>query len=255
MQKNKNFFPVFLILLILALFLFVLSSIGFLNGLSGLVEVLSTPLQKATFGIVHVSKIADKQKELKTLKEENIGLIAQTAKQQELKRENQALRDQFQTTNPSPKKLLPADIVGMTSDRIVIDKGQVDGLKTGNIVIFKDNLIGKIAKVSAHLSVADFITRDNTSTTAYALKTQAQGVLKGGNSLILDNVVLSDKLENGDLVVTKGDIDSQGRGFPPNLVVGKIVSVNKKASSLFQNAEVKSLIDFEKLEMVFVIVQ
>lgn len=70
---------------------------------------------------------------------------------------------------------------------------------------------------------------------------------------MLDNVVLAEGLEKDDLVSTKGDTDENGLGFPPDLVVGKIVSVNKKASNLFQSADIRSLVDFNKLETVFVI--
>jgi rod shape-determining protein MreC len=69
------------------------------------------------------------------------------------------------------------------------------------------------------------------------------------------NVVLSEKLEKDDLVRTKGDVDERGQGFPPDLIVGKIISVNKQPSALFQSAEVKSLVDFSRLSTVFVITQ
>ncbi len=51
--------------------------------------------------------------------------------------------------------------------------------------------------------------------TAKVQNSSAQGVVKGIESgIILDNVVLSDKLGKGDLVVTKGDVEESGKGFP-----------------------------------------
>ena len=70
--------------------------------------------------------------------------------------------------------------------------------------------------------------------------------------MVLDNVVLSDTIENTDLVETKGDVDANGNGYPPHLIVGKILSVNKKTSALFQSALVGSLVDVSKLDVVFV---
>jgi cell shape-determining protein MreC len=55
--------------------------------------------------------------------------------------------------------------------------------------------------------------------------------------------------------LTNGDITLSGSGFPPDLVVGKITSVEKKPSSLFQKAEVESFINFSKITAVFVIVK
>ncbi|HEX8931721.1 MAG TPA: rod shape-determining protein MreC, partial [Patescibacteria group bacterium] len=137
---------------------------------------------------------------------------------------------------------------------IIIDKGASDNVKMGGVVIYKNNLLGKVVQVESHLSVVNLITQKDTSFTAQSSKTSATGVIySGSGELILDKVVLSDALEKDDLVVTKGDIDSTGSGFPPGLVVGKIVSVSKRASALFQAAEVRSLTDFSQLRIVFVI--
>jgi cell shape-determining protein MreC len=88
------------------------------------------------------------------------------------------------------------------------------------------------------------------------LSTQALGVAKGqgGGGIILDDVVLSDTLQKGDLVLTKGDIDSHGIGIPPDLIVGEITSVSKFPSDLFQKASLKSKIDSSKLNKAFIVV-
>lgn len=253
MQKNKSFFPVFLIFFAISLLLFVLSGFGLLNGLTGFAQNLMIPLQKMTFGIVH-STAPDNNDETSKLREENKRLISQLVKQKEMEKENQALSDQFKVSNPTPRTLLPATIIGSKGSQLIIDKGESDLVKVGNTVVVKDNIIGKISKVSNHLSVIDVITRSSTSITAQTVNTTANGIAKGvGDSLIFDNVVLAEKLEKADFVVTKGEVDESGGGYPPNLVIGKIESVDKKPSSLFQSAEVRSLVDFGKLRMVFVI--
>lgn len=254
MQKRKNFFPVFMVFLILAVLLFVFSRIGFLRGLNGLFEQVTVPLQRMTFGIVHISSGGDKS-ELAKLKEENAHLTGELTKNKEQERENQALRDQFQVSSPAPRKLLPAHIIGIMSGGIVIDKGQSDGQKVGSVVVYKDNLVGKISKSSEHISVVELLTSKNISLTAKTVNTGALGVVNGSDDgMILRNVVLSEKLQSGDIVSSKGSVDSRGLQFPPDLVIGKIVSVNKKASSLFQSAEVKSLVDIERLDIVFVMI-
>lgn len=80
-------------------------------------------------------------------------------------------------------------------------------------------------------------------------------MIKGQDGgILLDHVVLSEKIAKNDRILTKGDIDEGGSGFPPDLIVGRITSVNKRASDLFQTAEVKSLVDFERLSTVFIMV-
>jgi rod shape-determining protein MreC len=159
--------------------------------------------------------------------------------------------------------LLPANIVGApsfipgisTPETFIIDKGTSDGVKVGDAVVYKNNLLGKISKISDSLSEVTLVTNTSSSFTAKTSSSQALGVIKGqgGGQMILDNVLLSDNLKPSDLVLTNGDTNLSGKGYPPDLVVGKIVSVDKKASSLFQRAEVSSFIDFAKITTVFVI--
>jgi len=252
MKRRGSIIPIFVFFFVTALILFFFASQGKLNGVTGFFEQVFLPVQRLGFSLSNKPEAVTSES---NLREENRKLLTQIAKQKELERENSALRDQFQTTNPSPHKLLPAQLIGLREDGFLIDRGTSDAVKTGDVVIYKDNLVGKIGQASSHISIVYLLTHKDISFTAQTIKTGSLGVIKGnGDSLvILDNVVLSDKLEKGDLVRTKGDIDDSGKGFPPDLVVGKIVSVNKKASALFQQAEVQSLVDFDRLEMVFVV--
>ena len=52
-------------------------------------------------------------------------------KQEDLKKEINALRDQFKVANPLPKELLPVQIIGGRNDEIILDKGSEEGIKTG----------------------------------------------------------------------------------------------------------------------------
>lgn len=188
------------------------------------------------------------------LEQENNQLHIQLTQMQEIQKDNQALHDQFRTSRPAPQALLPADVVGIQQTSIVIDKGAQDGIQVGNIVVAKDNLIGKITKTTSHISLVTLLNAPSTSFTAETVKTSAIGIVKALDSgtIILDNVVLSDRLEKNDIVVTKGDMDIQGHGYPPKLIVGKIISIDKQASSLFQEAKLESLIAISQLRMVFV---
>ena len=139
-------------------------------------------------------------------------------------------------------------------DRLVINKGQTDNIKLGSAVVIKDNLAGVISQVSANISQVDLISNQSLSFTA---KTQngAIGVIKGGSSLTLNNILLSENVTAGELVLTKGNIGIDGTGAPADLVVGKVTSVEKNPSDLFQKAKVESFINFVNLSTVFVYMQ
>lgn len=249
MKRAKSVFPVFLLLLIVSAIILSTQSF-FLKPL----QSITVPIQTWIFATISPHALTVPQSE-NSLREENNALRTQLAKMQELERDNNALRDQFETTSPNPRDLLPATVIGINQDQILIDKGEEDAVKRGDIVVVKDNVIGKVEKVSPRVSVVRLITHPATSFTAQTAKTTAIGVVKaqGRDSITLENVVLSDKLENNDLVKTKGDVDEQGGGFPPDLIVGRVISVSKKDSNLFQVAQVKSLVDMNRLNIVFIL--
>lgn len=260
MQRRGALFSFFSIFFCIALLLFFIASNNKVTGISGFFEQFTLPVQRELFSIFHRP---DTKSEIEQLQEENRKLQTQFAKQKELEKENSALQDQFATTNPSPVTLRPATVVGFPEfipgesfvTQLLIDKGANDKVKVGDVVIFKDNLIGRISNISEHLAVVSVITHRDSVFTAKTTKTEALGLARGqdGAGVLLDNVILSDKLQKDDLVITKGDVAANGRGYPPDLVVGRIVSVSKKPSALFQTAQVESLVKFSKLKMVFVI--
>ena len=247
MKGIKAGLPIFLLLLIISIIIFIFSQ----NPLVGILQTITVPIQKWTFAINASPSITQEPQEL--LQEENNQLRVQLAQMQELQKDNQALHDQFAVSTPSPQKLLPASIVGMQQNALIIDKGQSDNIHSGNIVIFKNNLIGIIGKITPHLSLVTLLSDPSTSFTAQAEKTGANGIIKSedGGIVTFENVDLSDSLKINDIVATKGDLNIQGQGYPPNLVVGKIVSVNKQESSLFQSAKIQSLVSLSQLRIVF----
>ncbi len=249
MKQAKNVFPIFSLLFLLTLILLFFSQ----NTLLSPLQNITLPIQKWTFSSFNPQQIV--QKDVHALKEENDRLRVQLAKLQEIERDNKALHDQFAQTTPAHKNLLPADIIGVQENKMMVDKGSESGIREGDIAIVKDNVIGIISKVSPKVSVITLITDPSTSFTAIASKTKAIGVVKaqGTGKIIFDNVVLSEKLEKNDIVMTKGDVGENGKGIPPGFVVGEIASVKKKDSNLFQQAELHSLINFAQLRIVFII--
>jgi rod shape-determining protein MreC len=252
MQRAKSLLPVFIILVVVSLLIFFF----FQGFLMKPLQAVTLPVQSWLFTTFSQPIVANQDSE-QQIRDENNALRAQIAKLQELERDNKALRDQFQSSNENSQSLLPAKVIGINESQMLIDKGREDDVKIGDIVVVKDNLLGKVEKISPRVSVIRLVTHPSTSFTAITSKTAAIGVVKaqGGDSITVENVVLSDKLEKDDLIKTKGDVDENGGGFPPDLIVGKIVSVNNKASNLFQSAKVKSFINFSTVSTVFIITE
>lgn len=235
----------------------------------GVFASIFSPIQRVFFGIfIHSAETA----QIKKIEEENRTLTKQVVDRNSLVSDIQALKDQFQVAYPKSQNLLFAHIVGAphfipgvtNPEYFILDKGKREKVNIGQAVVYKDTLVGKVVEVSEHLSKIDLITTSSSSFTAKVSSIGGQvskkgtlGIIKGkGNGeMILDNVLLSEELSIGDIIVTRGDETILAVGIPPDLMVGKISSVDKKPSSLFQTAKIKSILNFSKLSAVYIVIQ
>jgi rod shape-determining protein MreC len=259
MQNRRNFWPVFLVVFLLCIAILVLSYFGKLKFLTSFLEKGTSAVQATAFGIFQKTPFVTEDAKIKELRDENLKLLSSLGFFEKLKKENQALSDQFQISYPKSSNLLRADVVGAPDfvpgvsvpNIFILNKGEKDNVEKGYSVVIKDNLVGIISQVSENLSKVDTVNNPAFSFTA---KTEngAAGLIIGGSILTLDRILLSENLVKGDLVVTKGDVNSDGIGILPDLIVGKITSVEKNPSDLFQKAKVESFVNFANLSSVFI---
>lgn len=206
--------------------------------------------------IIFTSKV-ENEDTLSKLKKENIKLAEKFVEIEVIKKDNQALRSQFQETVISTSDLIPARVIGYVGayshpNVLVIDKGKYDGVRKGSVVVFGKNLVGKIGDVSPKYSSVILPYNNEFTTVGKTLK-GAEGVVSGlDNFILLDKVVIEENLSKGDVVLTRGDVNSVGVGIYPDIIVGKIDSIEKVETRPFQNAKIESLLNFTKLNMVFV---
>jgi rod shape-determining protein MreC len=263
MQK-KSFTSYFLVFFVLSLLLISASKIGLLNPVDSFFKTIFSPIQSVTYQVFAAFTNLGQNSEIQFLKSQNLALTKQLIDQNKLIGDNKALRDQFQTADPKSQNLLSADVVGApgfmpgfsVAESLILNRGTNDGIKVGDAVVYQNNLVGKITQTSASISSVILVSNSSSQFIAQTSETKARGVVKGegGGELILDNVVLSNSLKKGDFVLTADDINAQNIGLSSNLIVGRIISVSKNPSDLFQKAEIQSLIDFNKLTKVFVVV-
>lgn len=265
MSNRRILLPVVLLVLFFACGLFLLFQTNVGKVISGGLEVALSPFQQKTQQVVVNAGNVGGDEKVMALTSENRKLSAELSQMQDLKRENKALQDQFQTQSIPTHTLLPAMVIGSRSfvpgvsapTSLVINKGQDDGVMKGEAVVYQNNLVGQVTTVFTHAARVTLVTNTDSSLTVRTSGTKALGIARGqsGDGVLLDNVTLTDTLKNGDMVESKGDTDDHGVGVPPGLVIGKILAVHKRSSSLFQTADVESLLDFSRLETVFIIVQ
>lgn len=203
------------------------------------------------------------QTEIDQLKKENANLLKQLTQMNQLKQDNAALRDQFDTTAIPSQALLPVQVVGMPRvipnisfpETIIIHAGKKQGVTVGSVIVVKQEVIGIVSSTSSDYATVQLVSNPMSS---FSVKTSSNGAIgvakgQGNGELIIDNIVLSDTISVNDSMVTTGNQSISGDGYPANLIVGKVVSVDKNPSSLFQKARIVPLVRFDHLSTVFVI--
>ncbi len=197
--------------------------------------------------------------ELEKIRGENKKLTKNLIEYEKIKRDNEALRSQFESGTEAQYKLLPARVIGFAGrfskpNSLIIDKGTRDNVKQKMGVMIDDDLVGVIGKVSNNYSEIILATGKNFSSLGRTAEGNILGVTKGQDDFILfDQADVNGKITTGELILTKGEISSEGFGIPGDLVMGRVSSVNKNESLPYQTAKVESRLAFSKLETVFII--
>jgi len=167
--------------------------------------------------------------------------------------ENEKMRKLLGAPLPAKWKFLPAKVMG-SEDLMRIDKGEKDEVEPGMIVVSENILVGRVASVGENSSLIQLPVSWGVKMPAVVKRkqgVQARGLLVGqpGGKLVLDRVLQSEDIQKGDLVVTAGSED-----WPPDLLIGQISEVLPKSAQVYQKAQVRPLVEYDKLRIVFIVI-
>ncbi|MBN1483909.1 MAG: rod shape-determining protein MreC [Chloroflexia bacterium] len=238
---------------------------------------VSTPLQRWLFdGNEEACDFWERLHEADKMQEENEQLremVAQLTfenrRYQEIKRENDELRQLLGLQERFPHlERLYAEIIGRdpASVRQVLrvawsapadDSVQVE---VGMPVIGAAGLVGRVIEVYGHTADILLITDINSSVSAVLQnEDHASGVVDGrwqaGQRLRMRFIPPGSLVQEDDWVVTSGlqRPPFEGRAFPPGLPIGQILRV-EVSSDLTLEAELLPAVDFDHLEWVMIVV-
>lgn len=184
-----------------------------------------------------------------------------------LERENEELRevqgdyqqvlDLLNRARAAPElQRLTASVIGRDTSPVfrslIIDRGSEDGVLVGMPVESARGLVGQVYRTTAHAAQVLLITDNISSVPARLGTSRATGIVRGGGlggSLVMEWISLESQIAPGEVVLTSG----LGGKFPQDLVIGRVAEVERQEAELFQQATVQPAVDFESLEVVFVI--
>jgi len=135
---------------------------------------------------------------------------------------------------------------------VIINAGSNDGILRGMPVVTGQGLVGRVDAVIADAARVQLITDPASSVNVRLQNAEVEASLVGSvtGDVTLNLIPQDTNVEPGDLVLTSG----LGGGYPPDLIVGQVVNVRSRDYDLFQQATVQPVVDFNRLQIVLVIV-
>ena len=134
---------------------------------------------------------------------------------------------------------------------VIINKGSDDGIRHGMPVVTQQGLVGRIDAVTAGASRVQLIIDVNSTVNVRLQSSQANSLLSGSltGDLNLQMIPQDVVVQPGEVVLTSG----LGGNYPPDVLVGQIVTVRKSETDLFQTASVQPAVNFSSLRAVLVV--
>ncbi|MDA3811435.1 MAG: rod shape-determining protein MreC [Spirochaetaceae bacterium] len=181
----------------------------------------------------------------------------------ELKKENELLRNQLDFSGNIETEHIPCEIISKDPENlfasIVIDKGSKDGLKKNMAVTaYQDGiygLVGKIMNVGLSSSIVMPIFDSTSYLSARLQSSRYEGLVNGaggsGDYIVMNYVkkTARSEISNGDMIITSG----MKSIYPKGLNIGRVNSVYSGEYDSSLEIEIIPVINFSKLEYVFVI--
>ncbi len=135
---------------------------------------------------------------------------------------------------------------------VIINRGSNDGILRGMPVVTDQGLIGRVDAVISDAARVQLITDPASSVNVRLQNAETEASLVGSvtGDVTLDLIPQDINVQPGDLVLTSG----LGGGYPPDLIVGQVINVRARDFDLFQQATVQPVVDFNRLEIVLIIV-
>ena len=177
-----------------------------------------------------------------TLRSQNLQLHSEVQalqlellRQRALEQENAQLRELHGTLPPLVRKWLVAEVIGVDSgtlrQRLIINKGQHDGVHVNQPVVDGAGVLGQVAHVGAWSSEVILITDPEHALPVQITRTGLRTIAVGsGNAdeLLLTYLAANSDVKSGDELVSSG----LGGVFPAGYPVGHITGVRREANQL-----------------------
>ena len=230
------------------------------SGVRGRVDDVSSLVSRTVLAV----------RELAELRTEYARLLESVARYERIERsmaeviqENMRLKEQLGFSQSLDYRHIPAKLIGRDPDNLysalVINKGSSSGVARNMPVIAwqggSQAVVGKIIQVRKFESLILPLYDTRMGIASRFASSRYEGIIEGQGSPDLPvrmrfiSKRARDEISRGDLIVTSG----MGGVYPPDINIGRISGISYHEYEISMEAELEPLIDFSRLEYVFVI--
>lgn len=250
--------------LLLGLALVAFSGSGIVTPLRELVQAAVTPVQDSMQALVtpvaefvsNVGSNAELRRQNQQLRATNERLTTEVAQLQEQAVQSNELANLARVEQQQPtQRFLTAGVVARDPsaihDRIEIDHGSQDGLRTGMLVLGAGGaLIGTVREVLPNRAWVQLLSDAQSNVNVLIQQSRAAAILRGSvdKRLSLEFVQQGVDVKIGDTVLTSG----LGGEYPEGLLIGHVSGVQGQPLDLFKQVSVEPAVRLDNLEHVLV---
>ncbi|MDX8378847.1 MAG: rod shape-determining protein MreC [Gallionella sp.] len=218
------------------LLMFVDARFRYLGSARSALSVLVSPIQRlaampnvlwqqaSTFFVMHNALL----EENKALHRQHDFEATKLLQWQALQQENQQLRNLMGLQQRKKFTVQFAEVSFVEQDiferKILINKGLIDQVKAGQVVMDDKGVVGQITRVYPWLSEVTLITEKNHAVPIQVLRNGLRSVIFGsGENLALRYMPVSMDVRQGDVLVTSGI----GGVYPPGIPVAIVKNIER----------------------------
>lgn len=235
---------------------FLASAEGFLaaplNFVSGIFNRIAITISNTAVDLAEIQQLRQRVAEL----EETLAQFqAELVDLREVASDYERLADLLDYTSTTEnQEFVTADVIGLDQSgflrTMVINRGTRDGIAVGMPVVTRQGLVGRVINVTANAARVELITDSNSAISARLQTTRVQGIVVGdAGGLRMELIPLGQPIQEGDLVITSG----LGGNLPPDIPIGQVARISSDVYALNQQAELRTLVNFDTLEIVLVV--
>lgn len=230
------------------------------------IDKVALPIQSKVYNVANraisikdiIFSYEDIIAENENLKKENMELKIQEQRNQKIHEENERLLKLLEMKENSIYKgnlkfaRVSFSDINNLNNKIFIDLGAKDGIKTDMITVYRDYLVGKIIAVHDNYSEVELITNPNS---VISTKTMGDilGIARGSDEedglLYFQPSIVEDNLKEGDEIITSGISDI----YPEGIKIGRIEQVDDKENYSYKRVTLKPGFESKDLRELIVI--